>query len=93
MFPLRKSAAEATTFKISARGLKPRIPQAVRALPASTPENAVVDAHAIQPFYAGLLGRASGLAVSIETDGDAIVVAARVMPELAAAPAAASPSA
>ena len=84
---------EAMTFKISARGLNARIPQAVPALLAGTPENGVVDAHAIQPFYAGLLGRASGLAVSIETDGDAIVVAARAMPELAAAPVAASPSA
>ena len=83
---------EAMTFKISARGLNARIPQAVPALLAGTPENGVVDAHSIQPFYAGLLGRASGLAVSIEADGDAIVVAARAMPELAAAPGAASPS-
>jgi histidine phosphotransferase ChpT len=75
---------EAMTFKISARGLNARIPQAVPALLAGSPENGVVDAHAIQPFYAGLLGRASGLAVSIEADGDAIVVAARAMPALAA---------
>jgi histidine phosphotransferase ChpT len=68
---------EAMTFKISARGLNARIPQAVPALLAGFPERGVVDAHAIQPFYAGLLGRASGLAVSIEADGDAIVVAAR----------------
>ena len=83
---------EAMTFKISARGLNARIPQAVPALLAGTPENGAVDAHAVQPFYAGLLGRASGLAVSIETDGDAIVVAGRAMPELAAAQAAAQPS-
>jgi histidine phosphotransferase ChpT len=75
---------EVMTFKISARGLNARIPQAVPALLAGSPENGVVDAHAIQPFYAGLLGRASGLAVSIEADGDAIVVAARTAPALAA---------
>ena len=80
---------EAMTFKISARGLNARIPQAVPALLAGFPERGVVDAHAIQPFYAGLLGRASGLAVSIEADGDAIVVAARAM----AAPASAVPAA
>jgi histidine phosphotransferase ChpT len=80
---------EAMTFKISARGLNARIPQAVPALLAGFPERGVVDAHAIQPFYAGLLGRASGLAVSIETDGDAIVVAARAM----TAPAPAIPAA
>jgi hypothetical protein len=34
-------------------------------------------AHAIQPFYAGLLARASGLALTIEADGDAIAVVAR----------------
>ena len=70
---------EAMTFKISARGLNARIPQAVPALLAGFPERGMVDAHAIQPFYTGLLGRASGLAVSIETDGDVIVVAARAM--------------
>jgi histidine phosphotransferase ChpT len=80
---------EAMTFKISARGLNARIPQAVPALLAGFPERGVVDAHAIQPFYAGLLGRASGLAVSIEADGDAIVVAARAM----TAPASAVPAA
>jgi histidine phosphotransferase ChpT len=80
---------EAMTFKISARGLNARIPQAVPALLAGFPERGVVDAHAIQPFYAGLLGRASGLAVSIEAEGDAIVVAARAL----AAPVSAVPAA
>jgi histidine phosphotransferase ChpT len=70
---------EVMTFKVSARGLNARIPQAVPALLAGRPERGVVDAHAIQPFYAGLLGRANGLAVSIEMEGDAIVVAARPM--------------
>jgi histidine phosphotransferase ChpT len=70
---------EAMTFKISARGLNARIPQAIPALLGGFPERGVVDAHAIQPFYTGLLGRASGLAVSIEADGDAIIVAARAM--------------
>jgi histidine phosphotransferase ChpT len=79
---------EAMTFRILARGLNARIPQAVPALLAGTPENGMVDAHAIQPFYAGLLGRASGLAVSIEADGDAIVVTARATAGLAGSPAA-----
>jgi len=84
-----EGAAETMTFKISARGLNARIPQAVPALLAGSPESGTVDAHAIQPFYTGLLGRASGLAVSIEADGDAIVVAARAIQVLAAsAPAA-----
>jgi histidine phosphotransferase ChpT len=75
---------EAMTFRISARGLNARIPQAVPALLAGSPESGVVDAHGIQPFYAGLLARTSGLAVSIEADGEAIVVAARAVSQPAA---------
>ena len=77
---------EAMTFRISACGLNARIPQAVPGLLAGRPENGAVDAHAIQPFYTGLLGRVSGLVVSIEANGDAIVVAARAIPVLAASP-------
>ena len=75
---------DAMTFKISARGLNARIPQAVPALLAGRPENGAIDAHAIQPFYTGLLGRASGLVVTMGPEGDAIVVAARTMSTLAA---------
>jgi histidine phosphotransferase ChpT len=69
--------AEAMTFKITARGLNARIPQAVPGLLAGCPEGGTIDAHAIQTFYAGLLARSSGLAVTIEAEGDAIIVAAR----------------
>ncbi len=84
---------DAMTFKISARGLNARIPQAVPALLSGCPDSGTVDAHAIQPFYTGLLGRASGLAVSIEADGDAIVVTARAITASVDAPAAASDTA
>jgi len=70
-------ADEDMAFKIVARGLNARIPQAVPALLAGCPEGGVVDAHAIQPFYAGLLARSCGLAVTIEAEGDAVVVATR----------------
>jgi histidine phosphotransferase ChpT len=68
---------ETMTFRASARGLNARISPAVPALLAGAPQSGVVDAHGIQPFYTGLLARSSGLAVTIGTDGDAIVVAAR----------------
>jgi histidine phosphotransferase ChpT len=68
---------ETLTLRISARGLNARISQAVPALLAGVPENGVIDAHGIQPFYTGLLARMSNLFVTIEADGDAIVVAAR----------------
>ena len=70
-------ADENMAFKLVARGLNARIPQAVPALLAGCPEGGMVDAHAIQPFYAGLLARSCGLAVTIEAEGDAVVVAAR----------------
>jgi len=72
-----EAPAETMTFKITARGLNARIPQAVPGLLAGCPESGSVDAHAIQPFYAGLLARSCGLAVTIEAENDAIVVAAR----------------
>ena len=64
-------------FRIEASGLSARIPQAVPSLVAGEPAGGTVDAHAIQPFYAGLLARTCGLSVSLEQEGDAIVVSAR----------------
>jgi len=66
---------ESTGFRIAASGLNARIPQAVPALLEGTSESGSIDAHAIQPFYAGLLARACGLKVDIKAEGDAIVVA------------------
>jgi histidine phosphotransferase ChpT len=69
-------ADAAATFRITARGLNARIAQAVPELLAGSPAGGTVDAHAIQPFYTGLLGRHCGLAVTIAAQGDAVVVAA-----------------
>jgi histidine phosphotransferase ChpT len=62
-------------FRIAASGLNARIPHGVTALLQGTSENGSVDAHAIQPFYAGLLARACGLQVSLKAEGEAIVIA------------------
>jgi histidine phosphotransferase ChpT len=64
-------------FRIEASGLNARIPQAVPALIAGEPAGGTVDAHAIQPFYTGLLARTCGVTVSLDQEGDAIVVSAR----------------
>jgi len=66
---------DTTGFKITAAGLNARIPQAVPALLEGNSENGTVDAHAVQPFYTGLLARACGLSVGLTADGDTIVVA------------------
>jgi histidine phosphotransferase ChpT len=64
-------------FRITAAGLNARIPQALTGLLEGRPESGTVDAHAIQPFYTGLLAKACGMEVSLAAEGDSIVVAAR----------------
>jgi len=67
---------ESMGFRITSSGLNARIPQAVPALLEGASESGSVDAHAIQPFYAGLLARACGLKVALETEGDTVTVTA-----------------
>ncbi|HEY7665371.1 MAG TPA: histidine phosphotransferase family protein [Xanthobacteraceae bacterium] len=68
---------ESMGFRIAASGPNARIPRAVPALLEGTAENGSVDAHAIQPFYAGLLARACGLELDLKSEGDAVVIATR----------------
>ncbi len=68
---------ESMTFRITAVGPNGRIPPHANMLMAGTPEGASVDAHAIQPFYTGMLARACGLAAEVTAENDAILVAAR----------------
>jgi histidine phosphotransferase ChpT len=68
---------ESMGFRIVASGLNARIPQAVPPLLQGTSENGSVDAHAIQPYYAGLLARACGLTIDLHAENDAVVVATR----------------
>ena len=65
---------ETTGFRITASGFNARVPQSVPALLKGCSENGSIDAHAVQPFYAGLLARACGLSVDCRADGDAIVI-------------------
>lgn len=68
---------ETMGFRIAASGLNARIPAHIPMLLEGSSENGIVDAHAIQPFYTGLLARACGVGVGLTADGDAIVVATR----------------
>jgi histidine phosphotransferase ChpT len=63
-------------FRITASGLNARIPQAVPSLLTGSSESGSLDAHAIQPFYAGMLARACGLKVLLEAQGETVVVTA-----------------
>jgi len=67
---------EQMAFRVGANGFNARVPASLSALLTGEQDVQSVDAHAIQPFYAGLLARACGLALSLEQDGPAIVLTA-----------------
>jgi histidine phosphotransferase ChpT len=64
-------------FKVSAAGVNAKIPPAVPALLTAEAGPEPLDAHRIQPFYAGLLARACGVKASMTMDGEVVVVAAQ----------------
>src|SRR5271163_1124031 len=51
--------------------------KAVNALLAGQPESGNVDAHTIQPYFAGLVARECGMEVEVTTSPEAITIAAR----------------
>jgi histidine phosphotransferase ChpT len=64
-------------FRVHASGLNARVPQAMPGLLMGEPAGEAVDAHAIQPFYAGMLARNCGLALAFTTEGEAVVLTAQ----------------
>jgi histidine phosphotransferase ChpT len=68
---------ESMGFRVAATGANVRLPQAVPGLLAGAQGDHAVDAHAIQPFYAGLLARNCGLAAAVTSEGDKVVVTAQ----------------
>ncbi len=69
--------AEMPHIRIVAKGPNARIPSHAEALIAGEAEDGRVDAHAIQPFYTGLVAREAGMGVTFALDGDAVVIAAQ----------------
>jgi histidine phosphotransferase ChpT len=68
--------ADSPEFVLTAKGPHARIPPHVEELLAGEPEAGNVDAHAIQPFYAGMVARAAQMAVAFSIDGDAVTIRA-----------------
>jgi histidine phosphotransferase ChpT len=64
-------------FKVSAAGTNAKIPPAVPPLLTGELSGETVDAHRIQPFYAGLLAKACGLKATVAMEGEAVVVSAQ----------------
>ena len=67
---------EAMGFKVTAAGTNAKIGAAVPPLLAGETGEDPIDAHRIQPFYAGLLARECGMTTSLAMEGDAVVVSA-----------------
>ena len=68
--------AERCEFVLRSKGLNARIPPHVEALIAGSPEGGTVDAHGIQPFYAGMVARAAGMRVTFGLEGDEVTIRA-----------------
>ena len=64
-------------FKISAAGTIAKIPPNVPPLLAGEAGAEPLDAHRIQPFYAGMLAQACGVKATMAMDGDTVVVSAQ----------------
>jgi histidine phosphotransferase ChpT len=62
-------------FRITGGGLNARLTTTTADLLAGNPAQPV-DAHAIQPFYTGLLARDCGLTLSAVAEGETVVIAA-----------------
>ena len=64
-------------FKVTAAGTNAKIGPTVPPLLAADAGSDPLDAHRIQPFYAGLLAKACGVAATMAMEGDAVVVSAK----------------
>jgi histidine phosphotransferase ChpT len=67
---------EGMGFKVSATGTNAKIPPNAPLLAAEATLEGL-DAHRIQPFYAGLLAKACGLTAGVVLEGDVVVVSAQ----------------
>ncbi|MCC6983447.1 MAG: histidine phosphotransferase [Bauldia sp.] len=67
----------APTFTILCSGPQARVPQAFDHLVPGTIKDVRVDAHAVQPYYAGLLARDCRMSVSAALEGADVLISAR----------------
>jgi histidine phosphotransferase ChpT len=70
-------SGDAMSFKVSAAGTNAKVLPTVPPLLAGEPGSEGLDAHRIQPFYAGLLANACGLKATIVLEGDTVVITAQ----------------
>ena len=70
-------AGDTMGFKITSTGMNARIAPTVPALISGDNGGNPIDAHAIQPFYTGLLARTCGMTVALAPEGETIVLTAQ----------------
>jgi histidine phosphotransferase ChpT len=63
--------------QVEAQGANAKLAHGVAGLLAGEPEGGAVDAHSIQPYYAGLVARSCGLHVTVETEAEKVTLQAR----------------
>lgn len=68
---------ETLGFRISATGGYAKVPAAVPELLTGSSHNGSVDAHAVQPYYTGLLAKECGMTVTAAHEDQVIVIAAQ----------------
>lgn len=69
-------AGETMGFVLKAVGTNAKVPAAIPPLLTAELGEEPIDAHKIQPFYAGLLAKDCALTLSMAMDGDAVAVSA-----------------
>jgi len=68
---------DSLAMRVQARGVNPRLAAGVADLVAGRPESGVVDAHSIQPYFAGLVARECGMEVAITVEAESVTFEAR----------------
>jgi histidine phosphotransferase ChpT len=64
-------------MEVEANGPNARLAHGISSLIAGNPETGSVDAHSIQAFYTGLVGRSCGLEVTVTAEAESVVLTAR----------------
>jgi histidine phosphotransferase ChpT len=67
---------EDSGLSVTAKGLNAKLAAATPALLAGAPEHSTIDAHAIQPFYAGLIARSANMTLRVAAEADAVTIEA-----------------
>jgi histidine phosphotransferase ChpT len=73
--------------QVEAQGVNAKLGHGVAGLLAGEPEGGAVDAHSIQPYYAGMVARACGLHVTVEAEVEKVTLLARAVAAAVAQPA------